>query len=191
MKLASYVGTRDSLMGLGNRLIRLRLSGIRQALQTDNTPIQDTLRASHSEIVFEPGDGVDHLMPDGTCQPNEKGELWCVSSVVLERIPHFSTRRAGERGGVRFKRINVSGTEWELDETIAEPKTAAIWAVTNQGRLYDWQLILGFLVWFIPNKKSRVMCSESCAEMLGLRDAHRFDPCTLQAVVKAMKVWKC
>ena len=36
MKLASYVGTRDSIMGLGNRLIRLRLSGIRQALQTDN-----------------------------------------------------------------------------------------------------------------------------------------------------------
>jgi hypothetical protein len=27
--------------------------------------------------------------------------------------------------------------------------------------------------------------------MLGLRDAHRFDPCTLQAVVKAMKGWKC
>ena len=152
----------------------------------------EALRAPLTRSVLPGrGDGVDHLMPDGTCQPNEKGELWCVSSVVLERIPHFSTRRAGELGGVRFKRINVSGTEWELDETIAEPKTAAIWAVTNQGRLYDWQLILGFLVWFIPNKKSRVMCSESCAEMLGLRDAHRFDPCTLQAVVKAMKVWKC
>ena len=54
MKLASYVGTRDSIMGLGNRLIRLRLSGIRQALQTDTTSIQDILRASHSEIVFEP-----------------------------------------------------------------------------------------------------------------------------------------
>lgn len=191
MKLASYVGTRDSIIGLGNRLIRLRLSGIRQALQTDNTSIQDILRASHSEIVFEQGDNVDHLMPDGTCQPNEKGELWCVSSIGLERIPSFSRRRAGKRGGVRFKRINVSGTEWELDETIAEPETAAIWAVTNQGRLYDWQLILGFLAWFIPNKRSRVMCSEACAEMLGLSDAHRFDPCTLQAVVKAMKVWKC
>ena len=99
MKLASYVGTRDSIVGLGSRLIRLRLSGIRQALQTDNTSFKDPLRASHSEIVFEPGDGVDDLMPDGTCRPNEKGELWCVSSVGLERIPHFSTRRAGKRGG--------------------------------------------------------------------------------------------
>ena len=28
------------------------------------------------------------------------------------------------------------------------------------------------------------MCSEACAEMLGLTDAHRFDPCVLQAFVK-------
>lgn len=191
MKLASYVGTRDSIIGLGNRLIRLRLSGIRQALQTDNTSIQDTLRASHSEIVFEQGDGVDHLMPDGTCQPNEKGELWCVSSVGLERIPSFSRRRAGKLGGVRFKRINVNSSAWELDDPCASPQSAAEWAVTNQGRLYDWQLIFGFLAWFIPNKKSRFMCSEACAGMLGLYDIHRFDPCTLQAVVKARKVWKC
>ncbi len=125
MKLASYVGTRDSLIGLGNRLIRLRLSGIRQALQTDNSPSQDILRASYSEIVFEPGDGVDHLMPDGTCQPNEKGELWCVSSVGLERIPSFSHRRAGKLGGVRFKRINVNSSVWELDDPCASAQSAA------------------------------------------------------------------
>ena len=115
MKLASYVGTRDSIMGLGNRLIRLRLSGIRQALQTDNTSIQDTLRASHSEIVFEPGDGVDHLMPDGTCQPNEKGELWCVSSVGLERIPHFSTRRAGSRLGINANFAKAQSLKTQIE----------------------------------------------------------------------------
>ena len=191
MKLASYVGTKDSFMGLGNRLIRLRLSGIKECFKTDKSEDQTTLRASHSEIVFEPGDGVDHLMPDGTCEPNEKGELWCVSSVGIERIPSFSRRRANKLGGVRFKRINVNSSAWELDEPCSSPQSAAAWAVVNQGRVYDWQLIFGFLAWFIPNKKSRVMCSEACAEMLGLQDAHRFDPCTLQAVVKAMKVWKC
>ena len=128
---------------------------------------------------------------EGTCQPNEKGELWCVSSIGLERIPSFSRRRAGKLGGVRFKRINVNSPAWELDDPCASAQSAAEWAAANQGRMYDWQLIFGFLAWFIPNKKSRVMCSEACAEMLGLRDAHRFDPCTLQAVVKAMKVWKC
>lgn len=184
MKLASYVGTRDSIMGLGNRLIRLRLSGILEALKTDKSPDQETMRASHSEIVFEPGDGVDHLMPDGTCEPNEKGELWCVSSTGLEHIPLNSLRRPGKRGGVRFKRINVSGKQWELDEVYADPNYAARWAVQNQGRLYDWQLIFGFILWIIPDKASRVMCSEACALMLQYPDAKRFDPCTLQAAVK-------
>lgn len=184
MKLASYVGTRDSIMGLGNRLIRLRLSGIKEMLRTDNSPDQSILRASHSEIVFETGDGVDHLMPDGTCEPNADGELWCVSSTGLERVNPTSYHRPNKVGGVRFKRINVNTPKWELGSTESDAVCAAQWAVDNQGRLYDWQLIFGFIVWLIPNKKSRVMCSEACAAMLGLTDAHRFDPCVLQAVVK-------
>lgn len=167
MKLASYHGTRAGWMGLGNWLIRLRLRGI----------------YSHSEIVFEPGDGVDHLMPDGTCNPDADGALWCVSSTGLERIPAWSHRRAGKRGGVRFKRI-VLGDKWTLD-AVSSPERAAKWAVLSQGALYDWQLILGFLAWLIPHKKSRVMCSEACAEMLGLDDAWRFDPCVLRAAVGA------
>jgi len=152
-------------MGLGNILIRLRLRGI----------------YSHSEIVFEPGDGVDALMPDGTCAPDADGALWCVSSTWLEHIPAWSPRRPGKRGGVRFKRI-VLGDKWTLDATPACPQRAAQWALDNQGRLYDWQLILGFLAWVIPHNSSRVMCSEACAEMLGLQDAWRFDPCALRAV---------
>lgn len=165
MKLASYHGTRPGLMGLGNVLIRLRLRG----------------PYSHSEIVFEPGDGVDHLMPDGTCAPDADGALWCVSSTGLEHIPAWSARRPGKRGGVRFKRI-VLGDKWTLDP-VSNPEQAARWAVENEGRLYDWQLILGFLAWVIPHKSSRVMCSEACAEMLGLLDAWRFDPCSLRAVM--------
>ena len=166
MKLASYKSTRPGIMGLGNILIRLRLRGI----------------YSHSEIVFEPGDGVDHLMPDGTCAPDADGAMWCVSSTGLERIPAWSQRRAGKRGGVRFKRIVLSD-KWTLDP-VSNPEHAARWAVENEGRLYDWQLILGFLAWVIPHKRSRVVCSEACAEMLGLEDAWRFDPCALRAVVK-------
>lgn len=184
MKLASYVGTRESFMGLGNRFIRLRLSGMREFFKTNPTKDQSILRASHSEIVFEPSDNVDYLMPDGTCQPNEKGELWCLSSTGLERIPSFSNRRAGRIGGVRFKRINVISPQWEIDNIQIGALKSALWANKNQGRLYDWQLIFGFLSWLIPNKKSRVMCSEACAEALGIPDGHRFDPCTLQAFVK-------
>ena len=183
MKLASYVGTRNGFMGLANRLIRLRLSGLKEALKTDKSLIQAVLRSSHSEIVFEPGDGVDNFMPDGTCNPNEKGELWCASSTGFDIIPSSSIYRAGKCGGVRFKRINVNTHKWELTEAKVGAFFAAIWAVKNQGMLYDWQLVFSFLNWLVPQNKSRVMCSEACAEMLGFIDAHRYDPCTLQSAV--------
>lgn len=155
-------------MGIGSHLIRFRLRG----------PF------SHSEIVFEPGDGVDYLMPDGTCQPDKDGALWCCSSTGLEEIPAWSGRRAGRVGGVRMKRIVLEPNKWVLDDVNSDPLFAANWAVNNEGRLYDFQLIFGFITWFIPHKKSRVMCSEACAEMLQLNDSWRFDPCSLRAVAQ-------
>lgn len=171
MKLASYIGTRAGIYGLGNILIRLRLGG----------------DESHSEIVFEPGDGpeVAALMPDGSLEPDANGALWCCSSVGLERIPEWSKRRAGHLGGVRFKRI-VMSDHWALDDTRADPLRAAQWASQNQGRLYDWQSIGRYLLWILPSKASRGMCSEVCATMLGVpaEDAHLFDPRVLRAAVK-------
>ncbi len=38
----------------------------------------------------------------------------------------------------------------------------------------------------MPHKHSRVMCSEACAEMLGLDDAWRLDPCALRPVVRRL-----
>lgn len=169
MKLASYKGTHAGLIGIGNVLIRLRLRGI----------------YSHCETVFEPGDGVDHMMPDGTCEPDADGALWCVSSTGLETLPAWSTRRAGKRGGVRFKRIVLDPKKWDLRKSKGNPQKAARWATDNQGRLYDWQLIFGFLAWLIPQKKSRVICSEACGEMEGYDEAWRLDPCTLDVVTRS------
>lgn len=170
MKLASYIGTRPGIMGIGNRLIRLRLRG----------------RVSHCEVVFEPGDGVDHLMPDGTCEPDAENRLWCFSSVGLEELPSYSPRRAGRVGGARFKRIHVHDwTKWELDNTKAQPLIAARLALQLQGTLYDWQYIAGFLAWPIPNKDDRLACSEACAAVLGFKEPYRYDPCSLQAVVRS------
>lgn len=168
MKLLSYHGTRSGIMGLGNIAIRLRLRG----------------KMSHSEVMFEPGDNVDHLMPDGTCEPDASGAYWCVSSVGLERMPAWSLYRAGRLGGVRFKRIVPDTAKWTPRKTPADPFRAAQWAKGAQGVLYDWQLIFSFLFWVIPNKKSRGMCSEVCATMLGYDEAWRFDPCNLDVVVR-------
>jgi hypothetical protein len=168
MKLASYYGTKAGLMGLGNILIRYRLKGI----------------YSHTEVAFEPGDGVDAFMPDGTTEPNEDGQVWCASSTGLDHIPLWSNARPGKLGGVRFKRIKLDPKKWHLDDTTGDPIKAALWVKFNEGMLYDWQLIIGFIAWFIPDKSGRVMCSEACAEMLGYKDAWRIDPCLLQLVNK-------
>lgn len=171
MKLASYIGIRPGIMGIGSHLIRLRLRGL----------------VSHTEIVFEPVDGpkVAALMPDGSLEPDVNGALWCYSSVGLERLPERSPRRPGKMGGARFKRINLGGPQWALDPVSADPLHTAQQAVIRQGALYDWQYILSFLGWFIPHKHSRTACSEECAAVLGFEDAHRFDPCLLRAVVRS------
>ena len=75
--------------------------------------------------------------------------------------------------------------KWGLRKSKGNPQKAARWATDNQGRLYDWQLILGGLSWLIPQKKSRVTCSEACGEMEGYDEAWRLDPCTLDVVTRS------
>ena len=170
MKLLSYHGTRSGIFGLGNILIRWRLRG----------------PYSHNEVMFEPGDGPDvaALMPDGSLEPDADGALWCCSSVGLERMPAHSLRRAGKVGGVRFKRIVPDPARWTADDTGCDPLQAARWARENEGSLYDWQYIIGFLAWVVRQRESRTACCEACAKMLGFGgDAWRFDCCSLPAAV--------
>ncbi|WP_341679208.1 hypothetical protein [Comamonas thiooxydans] len=172
MLLASYKSTRPGLQGLFNRIIRLRLRG----------------QYSHSEVVFEPGDGVGHLMPDGSAVPGQDGSLWCASSVAAEALPEFSQCRAGKTGGVRFKRVVLDPSRWDVVKVNLDPVATANWFKQHEGEMYDWQLILGFLSWVIPQKDQRWTCSEACAAALGspAHDAWRFDPASLPA---AAIVW--
>ncbi|AVS68119.1 hypothetical protein C8245_22850 [Paracidovorax avenae] len=165
MKLASYTGTRPGLQGLANRAIRFRLSGI----------------YSHTELVFEESDDVADLMPDGTCAAGGDGSLWCGSSVAAEPVPAYSARRAGRTGGVRMKRVVLEPARWELLPLPGDAQRAARWFLEHQGALYDWQLVLGFVAWVIPQKASRWTCSEAVAAAVGFPDPQRFDPCVLRA----------
>lgn len=171
MLLASYKSTRPGLQGIANRIIRLRL----------RSPY------SHNEIVFEPNDGVGHLMPDGRAEADHDGALWCASSVAAEALPDFSPRRAGKAGGVRFKRIALNPEHWDWVRVDLDPVAAAQWFRAHEGELYDWQLILGFVSWLIPQKSQRWTCSESVAAALGLPEdeAWRFDPCNLYRAAQA------
>lgn len=171
MKLASYTGTRPGVQGIANRAIRLRLRG----------------QISHSECVFLPGDGVDDLMPDGSCDPVD-GMLWCASSVAAERMPAWSARRPGRIGGVRFKRIRLDAARWLVRPYPRDPVAAALWFRAHEGDLYDWQLALGHLAWVIPGRAERFNCSEAVAAAGLIPDEWRFDPCVLDAAVQAMSL---
>lgn len=172
MLLASYVAIRPGLQGIGNRAIRYRL---------------DTIH-SHSEMVFQPGDGVDHLMPDGTTEPIN-GEYWCASSVFAERMPEFCPNRPGELGGIRFKRINVKTPKWinvPIDSSFA--LGSAQWFKDHQGMGYDYLLIAKYVLWVLPsNKDDRAMCSESCAASMGFKEAERIDPALLFNIVSFLR----
>lgn len=174
MQLASYKSTRPGIQGWANRLIRLRLRG----------------EHSHNEVVFEPGDGVDHLMPDGTCAPDAAGALWCASSVAAERLPMFSVRRAGNVGGVRFKRIALDPERWDVVPYRRDALAAASWFRMHEGSRYDWALILGFLAWLLawlaPERQDRFTCSEAAAAAGGVPQAWRFDPCSLHILALTM-----
>ena len=171
MLIASYKVTRPGLQGLANRVIRLRLRSI----------------YSHTEVVFEPSDPVGHLMPDGTTARGADGSLWCASSVAAEALPEHSPRRAGKVGGVRFKRIVLSPDHWDVRRLAANPVSAAQWFRAHEGELYDWQLILGFVSWVIPQKALRWACSEASAAALGAPEgeAWRVDPASLEVASDA------
>lgn len=172
MKLASYTATRPGWQGLFNRIIRWRFGGL----------------YSHSEVVFEPGDGVDQLMPDGACNPDAAGALWCVSSTAMERLPAWSRYRAGKLGGVRFKRIVLDPSRWDTLPVAADPLYAAVYAVGHEGNPYSWRLIGKLVSWLVAFKVTRqTTCSQICAAMFGVpdSDAWRFDPCSLHAATKS------
>ena len=189
MKAAFYIGTRSGLNGIGSVVTRFRQSGF-DGLTGKNAPMS---QISHCELVIEPHDGVDDLMPrDGlTMLPTAApmgGALWLAGSSATDVMPPWSPRRAGARGGVRFKRIDVSDRrKWllvELDHLPPERKRRAVqWMVDHQGALYDWWLIGGFVVFMLPDAPDRYVCHEALGAALGIAEPRRLPPPALCAVL--------
>lgn len=169
MKLAFFVGTSAGVLaGLSDRLVRLRLRS----------------HVSHCELVFVPGDGVDALMPDGSCALDAGGAAWCASASGFDEMASWSRRRPGCRGGVRFKRIDLRNTaDWLIVDlpwlTPARKLSAARWFCEHEGELYDWRGVFGFLAWPISGKDGRWTCHEACCAALGVTGGDRLDPAAL------------
>lgn len=167
MLLATYIGITDGLQGFGNILIRKRLDSL----------------YTHSELIFEPGEGVDSFLPDRNANPSLDGSLWAASSVFAEKLPNYSPVRAGEYGGVRFKRINIRTKNWvtiKLGFSREKKAEIAQWFRINQGAKYDYSLIANYAMWWLANDVSgRYMCSESIATAIGMIEPHRYHPALL------------
>jgi hypothetical protein len=148
---------------------------------------------SHTEIMFEPGDGVDHLMPDGTTAPDEEGRYWFGSATAMDVMDLDARHRPGKTGGVRFKRIKPDPLKWvqqDLPKNLYNPVFAAEWFVEHEGLAYDWRHIASFTgavgTQLFSQGDRHWTCAEACAAALRFPEAFRFHPGNLPPVVARM-----
>lgn len=179
MKLISYVSTRKGpLMAAGSVSVRIGT----------NSPF------SHTELLFEPGDGVEEFIPDRILQPIE-GAYWCASASSADPIPDWSEKRKGRTGGVRLKRIKIKQDHWiqqDLPKELFDPILAMRWFKEHEGLAYDWRHIFSF-VGFIFNRTlnhgyDKYTCTEAVASALGFSEPERFHPGNFPAIIHRMTV---
>lgn len=167
MFVAFYTGTSKGWPGLVDVAIRKVLHG----------------DYSHCELVFESGDGADHLMPDNTCSPSATGAHWCASSSMMDRMPTWS-KRAGELGGVRFKRIVLKWDHWVMVKVKTDPIKVAQWFVANEGMRYAIKGTIAHAFPFIRHTDGTANCTHATASALGYKQAERFNPCNLYVTLE-------
>lgn len=86
-------------------------------------------------------------------------------------------------GGVRAKNMPLPADKWRIYEMAGDPRHVDAWLGEHDGQGYDWLGLLGFMWRPIRGMLGRKLCSEACAEMVGIRDGWRFGPAMLEAIV--------
>ena len=84
-------------------------------------------------------------------------------------------------GGVRIKRMRLDPALWDLVPVTGDLALVNAWLCENLGKSYDYRGFAGFAARFLGHNKDSWLCSEAVADMLGLPDSWRFDPCSLWA----------
>lgn len=88
-----------------------------------------------------------------------------------------------EDGGVRLKHMHLNPEHWDIVPVQGDVGDAWHWMAQHHGARYDLLGFFGFVARILGHDKSRWFCSEAVAEMLGIPDAWRFDPCSLHAAL--------
>lgn len=110
---------------------------------------------SHCELVLE---------TDAT------GRYVCASSSMMD-------------GGVRVKHMTLNPDHWDVVSVSGSADAAWAWLRKHEGAGYDYLGLLGFVARALGHHPGRFICSEAVAEMLGMADGWRFDPCSLYAAL--------
>lgn len=114
---------------------------------------------SHCELIL----GTDH-----------NGLAICASSSFMD-------------GGVRIKHMPLNPDHWDIVEVGGDANNAWHWLYQHLGDKYDLLGFVGFIFRILGHEKSRWVCSEAVAAMIGVPDAWRFDPCSLHAAACALR----
>ena len=101
---------------------------------------------------------------------DEAGQAICASSSMMD-------------GGVRVKHMRLDPEHWDLVPVFGNPQQAWSWLKEHEKAKYDYLGLLGFIARAVGHNPSRFVCSEAVAEMLGMQDGWRFDPCSLHAAL--------
>lgn len=92
---------------------------------------------------------------------------------------------AGTEGGVRYKDQQFDFSVWDFIELpFVTESMVWDWYHQNMGDKYDWWGVIRFMFpWAAPQHQSAWFCSECCADIIGFKDAWRYDPSTLHDAV--------
>lgn len=101
---------------------------------------------------------------------DQAGQAICASSSMMD-------------GGVRVKHMTLNPDHWDVVAVSGSADAAWSWLRKHYGFGYDYLGLLGFIARAIGHNPSRFVCSEAVAEMLGMVDGWRFDPCSLYAAL--------
>jgi hypothetical protein len=82
--------------------------------------------------------------------------------------------------GVRAKTLTLTPDKWRVYEVPAEPAVALDWFEQHEGDRYDLLGLFGFVIRPIKGWLRAWFCSEACAAMLGLPEAWRYTPRSLE-----------
>lgn len=88
-------------------------------------------------------------------------------------------------GGVRIKHMRLDPEHWDIVQVSGDTAKAWAWMKKHEGQKYDYLGLVGFIAHVLGHSKSRWVCSEAVADMLGMPESWRYDPCILHSAVTA------